>query len=307
MESKLKGIRHLEIYLKNGKVLKGTTHKMDLDTDGFYIVSKGASPEQDRRYVKYSTIKFLFIVTHFLDKKEEIVSKLESIPPGSHKVSLTFKDGQVINGYTFYRLEPNCERFYIIPQEGKESLISILVQVDALTSISMDPEVAQKLFKGAAPKKMGADTSIMAQLVEKEREEEKVEFAQEVEVVEKVEAQDVPLSRQECMGDFYFSIKDYHNAYLEYKSALKLHPTLRRLQKKVSACHYNKAVHLVRIRQLKEALAEFEQIGEEDPLRDKALRKMEKITKILAMDEQFLHQASQPSPPQNFPFKEERP
>ena len=66
-----------------------------------------------------------------------------------------------------------------------------------------------------------------------------------------------------------------------YERVKKEYPSDKRLALKISVCNFNRGVNFIKSRKYLEAKAEFEKIGEDDPIYEKAKRKMRKIEKIL--------------------------
>jgi tetratricopeptide (TPR) repeat protein len=90
-----------------------------------------------------------------------------------------------------------------------------------------------------------------------------------------------PLSQNESMGDLYFSMKNYDSALAEYEKVKEEYPEDKRLNLKISICSFNRGVNFIKSRKYVEAKVEFEKIGEDDPIYQKAKKKIRKIDKIL--------------------------
>ncbi|GAB4330162.1 MAG: hypothetical protein Kow0099_00570 [Candidatus Abyssubacteria bacterium] len=242
--------RKLLVRFRNNRSVKGTTYKLDINSSGFYLVPLEPVEGQERIFIYFSDIKAI----HFI---RDFEGKGSPEPVGAHvaegqEIKVVFQDGEIIEGHTLHHFDPSCQRFYIVPREDAGNTISILVERSALK---------------------GIETEAFKQGV----------FAEEEEVgLFKPEKQErAPLSQSESMGDLYFSMKNYDSALIEYEKVKKDYPNDKRLNLKISVCNFNRGVNFIKSRKYLEAKAEFEKIGEDDPIYDKAKKKIKKIEKIL--------------------------
>lgn len=243
--------RKLIIHFKNGRVLKGTTYKLDPRSLGFYLVPLESTQGQDRIFVHFSDLKAIYFVRDFEGKFDpaEAVSEPAS---ESQEVKIMFDDGEVVEGRILHHFDPACLRFFMVPVEENTNNISMLVERSALKGMEMD----------------GFREGIFA-------EEEGVAVSG---IEERGRA---PLSQSESMGDVYFSMKNYNAALAEYEKVQKEHPHDKRLALKISVCNFNRGVNFIKSRKYHEAKSEFEKIAEDDPIYEKAKKKIRKIEKIL--------------------------
>jgi len=247
------GGRKLEVHFRDKKVIKGTTYKLDINSLGFYLVPVEPT-EEDRIYVYFSDITAIHFVRNFDDKSDLSVSDREYSVEGQD-VKIAFPDGHILAGYTLHRFDPSCQRFFMVPKEGKANVVSVLVEMSALRGIEMEG------FKRGTF----------------DEPDETVDIEED----EKKGKGRAPLSQNESMGDLYFSMKNYDSALAEYEKVIEEYPEDKRLKVKISVCNFNRGVNFIKSRKYVEAKVEFEKIGEDDPVYSRAKKKIRKINKIL--------------------------
>ncbi|UCD57622.1 MAG: hypothetical protein JSV16_00495 [Candidatus Hydrogenedentota bacterium] len=244
--------RKLVVRFRNDKILKGTTYKLDPQSLGFYLVPVQPVGDEERVYVYFSDLKAIYFVRDFegkFDPKEAVEWTSEE----GQQVKVVFEDGEILEGRTIHHFDPACQRFFVVPNEGKGNNISVLVERSALKGIQIDG------FKQGS-------------------------FAEEEEVAGlagPVGKGRAPLSQNESMGDLYFSMKNYDAALTEYEKVREEYSHDKRLALKISICNFNRGVNFIKSRKYGEAKAEFEKINEDDPIYEKAKKKIRKINKIL--------------------------
>ena len=168
-------------------------------------------------------------------------------------VRVAFQDGEILEGQTLHRFNVACKRFFIVPKEGDSNNVSILIERGALKGLE----------------------------IEGHREGSFAEDEEVLSVEETEKKGRAPLSQNESMGDLYFSMKNYDAALIEYEKVREEYPHDKRLSLKISVCNFNRGVNFIKSRKYAEAKAEFEKIGEGDPIYGKDKKKIRKIDKIL--------------------------
>ena len=247
------GGRKLEVHFRDKKVIQGSTYKLDVNSLGFHLVPLEPT-EEERIYVYFSDITAIYFVRNFDSKSDASVSGREYSVEGQD-VKVAMPDGEVLEGRTLHRFDPSCQRFFMVPKEGKANVISILIEMNALRGIEME---GFKRGTFAEP-----------------------EEAVDIEEEDKKGTGRAPLSQNESMGDLYFSMKNYDSALVEYEKVKEEYPEDKRLKVKISVCNFNRGVNFIKSRKYIEAKAEFEKIGEDDPVYSRAKKKIRKINKIL--------------------------
>ncbi len=244
--------RKLVVYFKNKKVLKGTTYKLDIQSPGFYLIPLEPGSQEGRVFVYFSDLKSIHYVRNLEGRVEAQEAEQESTSEGS-TVKAAFEDGETVEGRTMHHFDPSCQRFFLIPDDSKGNIMSMLIERSALKGLEVG-DYRQGVF---------------------------VEEDESLTVLDTAKQGRAPLSQNESMGDLYFSMKNYDAALTEYEKVKKDFPNDRRLSLKISICNFNRGVNFIKSRKYLEAKAEFEKIGEDDPIYDKARKKTKKIEKIL--------------------------
>lgn len=243
--------RKLEVHFRDGKIIEGSTYKLDLDSIGFHLVPLEPVDGKDRIYVNFSDLRAIHVVSDFDDGSDQPEAGGE-IPAEGHEIKVAFPDGKTIEGHTLHRFDPNCRRFFIAPRDGGGRNISILVERSALDGIEMEG-FREGIFEASGQAAEGDGKKPGR----------------------------APLSQSESMGDLYFSMKNYDTALTEYDKVSKEFPHDKRLAMKIAVCNFNRGVNFVKSRKYVEARAEFAKVSEDDPVYPKAKRKIRKIDKIL--------------------------
>jgi len=246
--------RKLEVHFKDGRVVKGSTYKLDANSLGFHLVPLEPVDGKDRLYVSFGDTSAIHIVTDFEDVGESSKAARE-IPADGQEIKIAFRDGKTIEGHTLHFFDPRCQRFFVLPKDGGGNSISVLVERSALSGIEME---GFREGSFAAAEEMG-----------------------EIGVAGRKGTGRAPLSQNESMGDLYFSMKNYDNALEEYAKVSADFPNDKRLNVKIAVCNYNRGVNFVKSRKYTEAKTEFEKIGEDEPVYEKARKKIRKIDKIM--------------------------
>jgi hypothetical protein len=246
--------RKLEVYFRDGKIIKGSTYKLDTDSIGFHLVPIEPVDGKDRIQVNFSDLKAIHVVDDF-DGQSDASEQGRELSADGEEVRVAFRDGETIEGHTLHRFNPACHRFFIAPKGIASGSISILVERSALNGIEMEgfrEGVFAASEEGGEADKAGKKATGRA-----------------------------PLSQNESMGDLYFSMKNYDSALEEYEKVRAEFAHDKRLNMKISVCNFNRGVNFVKSRKYTDAKIEFDKIGEDDPIYDKARRKIRKIEKIL--------------------------
>ena len=245
--------RKLEVHFRDGKTVKGSTYKLDLNSISFHLVPVEPIEGQDRITVNFADVNSIHVVRDFDGAGSSEATG--DIAAEGQEVKVAFRDGTMLEGHALHRFDPNCKRFFIVPRDGVGGSISILVERAALKGLEMEG-YKEGTFAASAEEEMAAEAEAKA-------------------------PKRAPLSQNESMGDLYFSMKNYDNALSEYDKVHEEFPNDKRLGMKIAVCNFNRGVNFVKSRKYVEAKAEFQKIGEDDPIYGKAKKKIRKIDKLL--------------------------
>jgi len=242
--------QRLVVRYADGRILKGTSYTIDMESRGFYVDPKDSSTDGPQPvFVRFTDLKAVFFVRDFDGKYSDKEQHQEWFPEG-HEMTVKFKDNEVIEGYALKTYDERAPRFHLIPKEPGNN-ISVLVERQSIAQLalgdSLEPDTA-------APS---------------EEESEQTSRA---------------VSKEETLGDFYFHTKNYFAALGEYEKAVQQDPDSRRLKKKVVVTTFNVGVHYVKVKEYKQALDYFEEVLRREPKNRDALRKAEKLRRILAAE-----------------------
>ncbi len=124
----------LIVKFKNGSTMRGTTYDLNPARKGFHFIGYPASKGNKDRYINFSDLKYVAIVESFVGKKR--TSRPEYQPHGS-EVTIVFKDGEKLDGYTLKQYNDKDPRFPVIPMDPQDNRISIFVQRDAIADMRL--------------------------------------------------------------------------------------------------------------------------------------------------------------------------
>ncbi len=239
--------QRLVVRYADGRILKGTSYTIDTESRGFYVDPKDSSTDGSQPvFVRFSDLKAVFFVRDFDGKYSDKEQHQEWFPEG-HEMTVKFKDSEVIEGYALKTYDERAPRFHLIPKEPGNN-ISVLVERGSIAQLalggSLEPDTG-------APSQDESDQTSRA------------------------------VSKEETLGDFYFHTKNYFAALGEYEKAAQQDPDSRRLKKKVVVTTFNVGVHYVKVKEYKQALDYFEEVLRREPKNRDALRKAEKLRRIL--------------------------
>lgn len=123
----------LMVHLKNGLVMKGTAYNLDPARGGFHFLRRGRDADADIT-IKFSDVKYVAIVDSFTSKRRKATGSYQ--PKGS-EVTVVFKDGERIDGYTLKQYSERAPRFSIIPTDERDNRLSILVERSSVEHMSL--------------------------------------------------------------------------------------------------------------------------------------------------------------------------
>ncbi|MCD6288798.1 MAG: tetratricopeptide repeat protein, partial [Candidatus Hydrogenedentes bacterium] len=242
--------QRLVVRYVDGRILKGTSYTLDLNSRGFQLTPVDARRDVEENIpVRFADLKAVFFVRDFDGKFDPNKIEQEWVPEGS-EITVFFPDGEVIEGYSLVRFNDESPRFHMIPKDRASNNISLIVERANTTRI------------------------------------EHGHTADKVRAVDADEDSNEPPSQEETLGDFYFETKNYLAALPQYESAIKKHKRSLRLHRKIALTKYNVGVHHIKRKDYPEAMRFFRQVIEEEPdknskLNHEARRKLRKLERAV--------------------------
>jgi len=127
--------RHkLVVHFLDGRVLKGSTYKLDPDRKGFYLIPINPDPENPEVWVEFQKVKAIFYVKDFDGKPVEEDFHREYVPEGC-EITVKFKDGEIVKGFALQYDESKPTFFVDIPDPSSNNYCMLVnrAAVDEIT------------------------------------------------------------------------------------------------------------------------------------------------------------------------------
>lgn len=130
------GRKHkLVVHFLDGRILKGTTYKLDPQSTGFYLIPFGHSVVKEEVFVKFADVKAVFYVKDF-EGLPMIEKGMEEYIPEGHEITVEFVDGEVIKGFALAYSE-SSDTFYIDISDPDDNSYVVLVNRSAVNDIKL--------------------------------------------------------------------------------------------------------------------------------------------------------------------------
>jgi len=129
----------LVVRLKNGKMLKGTSYKLDPTSKGFPLIPVMGPKAGELVQVLFEDVKSVYHVREFAPTEREgaAAGADERLKRrGGQEITIRYSDGEVLRGYPSGMYRPDQSRFWVIPLDAGNN-ISILVERSATFSIEL--------------------------------------------------------------------------------------------------------------------------------------------------------------------------
>ena len=236
---------------KKGEIYYGMCFALNKNATGFHLdlQSKNGLPLNRTLHIMFNDIKAVFYVKSF-DGRFNPEEYPQDTIPRNPPVAIEFEDGETVLGrpvHASWREEP---RFFIMPEEQDSNNIMILVERSAVASIHDLDEY------------------------KKQRQEE---FSSYVKQHRKP-----GMSKEECVGDYYFSKRDYKNALRHYRNVREQEGSSESLKKKLCATKYNLGMRHIKQKDYAKALHFMELALKVDPTHEQASRKAKQLKAHIA-------------------------
>ena len=125
----------LVVHYRDGKVLKGTSYRLNPVYEGFYLAPISRRGRAEEVYVRFSDIKAVFFVKDFQSAPRSEKHK-HDIHSG-HEINICFYDGEVLEGYTPSNYRNSLPRFHVSPKNPDDNAYDILVERSAAAKIKL--------------------------------------------------------------------------------------------------------------------------------------------------------------------------
>ncbi|MFH0963254.1 MAG: hypothetical protein V2A58_04485 [Planctomycetota bacterium] len=136
----------LVVHFKDGRILKGTSYKLDPHAESFYIVPLAQVGAAERVLVAFSDVKLVCHVREFSpppDRRPSAAERSAVASAGHGRLELTvyFRDGEVLHGHPGGTYHPGLARFWLVPSDAGNN-ICVLVESSATKLIETGKKVA---------------------------------------------------------------------------------------------------------------------------------------------------------------------
>jgi len=134
----------LVVHLRNGKLLKGTTYKLNTLFEGFYLVPIGRKGKGQQIFIKFADIKAVFLVKDF-HKAPKVRAPRRDLRSG-YEITVCFFDGEVLEGFTPSNYNNALPRFYVSPHNPEDNAYDILVERSATVKVEIGKRAAPPAY-----------------------------------------------------------------------------------------------------------------------------------------------------------------
>lgn len=236
----------LIVRTKKGERFYGMCFALNKNSPGFHLdlQNKNGMPLNQTKHVLFNDIKAVFYVKSFDGRFNPEEHQAETIPKNS-PVAIEFDDGETVLGRPVHATWRDDPRFFVIPEDRDDNNIMILVERSAVVAIH-DVEEYKKQRQGE-----------FSDYVRKHRKP--------------------GMSKEECVGDFYFSERDYSNALRHYRNAKEKEGLTDSLKKKLCASMYNLGMRYIKQKDYTRALKVMGRVLEIDPGHEQCRRKAKQL------------------------------
>jgi uncharacterized protein DUF6982 len=115
---------HVVARFLDGSVLKGTTRDFAPNRPEFHVIPDGSAQAMK---VQHAALKAVFFVKSLTGNKDHVEAQdLENARGQGRRVQVTFKDGEVVSGYTV-GYAPDRPGFFVIPIDPRSNNLRVFV------------------------------------------------------------------------------------------------------------------------------------------------------------------------------------
>lgn len=241
------------ILFKDGSVAKGISKGLDLENDGFYFSPRGKHGTSAEDFTAFERIVAVRPTNDFAkdwERKCEVSSHL----PKGREIIVSLVNGETVEGITPDTFAPELRRFYVISTYAGDKATWTLIERSGTSGI-LTESFREGIYSGEA---IGLPDPVTSS-----------------------KAASDPGWQYETAGDFYFSMRDYDSALLEYRKAWEITKSVKRIILKISLSHFERGMKCMESHKYHDAMKEFEKVVASDYLRNKARGRVKEIKKML--------------------------
>lgn len=241
----------MEVLFRDGRTALGSTRNISLNETGFYLSPLRAPNGAAQRFVAFEQAIALRFLKSF-DERWEKKRSASCCNPKGRQIVVTLLNGEVIEGITPKRFNPECKRFFVtfVGDDGNAKWML----VERMGTAGILTENLKEGIYTEEPKTPEAAVGIPN------------------------EGADDP---DESSGDYCFSVNDYDSALLKYEKAMRNGADPERLTLKISLSHFKRGIQYMKKNRLREAGSEFDKVMGDARLQEKAREKAKMIREML--------------------------
>jgi len=136
----------LVVRLKSGRLLTGTSYKLDPTEVAFPLIPVSGPRAGEPIQVRFDDVKSVYHVRDFVSADGRSPGPRVSerlVRRGGQEITVRYHDGEILRGYPSGTYRPEQERFWVIPSEPGNN-ISVLVERSAAASIELGRQLASQ-------------------------------------------------------------------------------------------------------------------------------------------------------------------
>lgn len=239
--------------MADGKIMLGETKDISIRKSGFYLSSPEPRNGSVEELVAFErTVALRFLSDYEYGWEENFSATIHN--PKGRQIVVTLQNGEVIEGFTPNRFDPECARFFVISTDD-------------------DGEISWALVERA-----GAAGVLTEKFKEGIYAEEPVSL---LDTPETFISASEKICRHESAGDVRFSMGDLDAALKEYATARRKGADKERLDLKISMSRFNRGLEHLKRNRYHKAKAEFLKVSADPPVLERARAKAEMIDRMI--------------------------
>lgn len=245
----------MKVVVKTGKgdLRYGVCYNVDIEGPSFeiYLYDKTGASLDARSVISFDSLKALFFVKQF-DGRTGTQQQIVATPPAV-PVAVEFLDGEILIGRPLASTYQSARRAFFKPEDADTNNLLVLVERSAVKefySVEEHKRRVQQEFRAFTQKNFLPGES-----------------------------------QEECLGDYYFALRNYFRAADHFRLAFENSPANPKITYKLCTANYNMAVRHIKQKDYPEALRCMEFILSLDPGFADAHEKAKKLRERLRVRE----------------------